>query len=164
MEKVAQWKNGVQSRGIAAADAYEHLEEIRSKNDGALTDDIVLESARNPSSPIHHWFDWDDNRAAQEYRRAQARKLIRSIEVIRVPSGNPQLVRAYQANRIRQPSTPQRTVYSTTEEMLKDPEARSRLLMRAIREATAFKTRYKALNELASVFDAIDSIVEEMVA
>lgn len=44
---------------------------------GSITPDEVVEEARPVSSPMHRWFEWDDTRAAVEYRRGQAAQLIR---------------------------------------------------------------------------------------
>ncbi|MCP4103650.1 MAG: hypothetical protein GY750_19855 [Lentisphaerae bacterium] len=52
-----------------------------------------------------------------------------------------------------------RKVFTTTEEILKDPDARAELLSNAIREALAFRRRYSQLSELANVIRAIDDSV-----
>lgn len=48
---------------------------------GAITPDMVVEAARDPASPLHECFEWDDAAAAQAHRRDQARALLRSIRV-----------------------------------------------------------------------------------
>jgi hypothetical protein len=50
---------------------------------GRLTTDIVLEAATNAESPLHQMFEWDDNAAALEHRKWQARKLIKSVKIER---------------------------------------------------------------------------------
>lgn len=57
------------------------IQALADAHDQRLTPDIVVESARNPESPLHARFEWDDTKAADEHRRAQARMLIRSIKV-----------------------------------------------------------------------------------
>jgi hypothetical protein len=42
----------------------------------------VLADARDPESPLHDCFEWDDAKAAAAYRIDQARVLIRSIEIV----------------------------------------------------------------------------------
>jgi hypothetical protein len=54
---------------------------------GRLTTDIVLEAATNAESPLHQMFEWDDNAAALEHRKWQARKLIKSVKIER-PDGD----------------------------------------------------------------------------
>lgn len=47
----------------------------------ALTPPTVVEAARNPASPLHGLFEWDDGRAAAQYRLEQARRIIKTIVV-----------------------------------------------------------------------------------
>lgn len=65
------------------------------KNEGKLTASGLLQEAKKKTSPLHGMFEWDDTKAANEYRRQQARIIIKrynvSIEepgerVVHVPS------------------------------------------------------------------------------
>lgn len=51
-------------------------------DDGVLLAQNVVEAARNPNSTMHDQFEWDDGEAAAAYRLAQARWLIRKVEVV----------------------------------------------------------------------------------
>lgn len=57
------------------------LEQLAQKNAGRLTPEAVVEDARNPRSPLHSFIDWDDKKAAHQWRLDQARALIRSVRV-----------------------------------------------------------------------------------
>lgn len=57
----------------------QRLERIRQRNGGVLTPDGVVKDARDPKSPLHEHFTWDDSLAAHQYRLDQARTLIRII-------------------------------------------------------------------------------------
>lgn len=57
------------------------IDALADKNGGKITADEVLEDARNPSSPLHEQFEWDDSVAAELHRKEQARRLIRSVRV-----------------------------------------------------------------------------------
>jgi hypothetical protein len=46
---------------------------------GSLEPEAILDAAKDPASPLHKLFEWDDDRAAHEYRLHQARYLIRAI-------------------------------------------------------------------------------------
>lgn len=48
---------------------------------GSVTAEALVKAARSLGSPIHHLFEWDNGKAAAQYRLAQARTLIRSIVV-----------------------------------------------------------------------------------
>lgn len=47
-----------------------------------LTAETVLDAASNPRSILHRYITWDDAEAARSYRLEQARKLLRSVEVL----------------------------------------------------------------------------------
>lgn len=47
------------------------------KKRGKLTASEVVEAAKNAKSALHDCFEWDDTKAAHEYRLSQARHLIK---------------------------------------------------------------------------------------
>lgn len=51
------------------------------EKDGRLTPAEVLEEARNPDSPLHDQFNWNDTEAAEKYRLGQASRLIVRLRV-----------------------------------------------------------------------------------
>lgn len=58
----------------------ERLQHLHAR-DGSLTPSAVVEDARDPESPLHSEFVWDDKKAAEKQRLDAARRLIRSIKV-----------------------------------------------------------------------------------
>ena len=152
------WKRGVPHRGIDPQQAYEAVEEIR-REIGSVTDDAVVDAARPPEHTLHGWFEWDDTAAAKEYRRRQARSLVASLEVVYKEAPEVK-TRAYQVMRREAVTSQERTVYSTTEEVLRDSAARDRLIADAIRAAMDFRRRFKILHEMEQVIEAIDKAVE----
>lgn len=57
------------------------LTAIADRNGGRLTPELVVEAARDPASPLHSHFEWDDPKAAAAHRLDQARTLIRSVKI-----------------------------------------------------------------------------------
>jgi hypothetical protein len=57
----------------------EHLDLIRRHAAGVLSPADVVEDARNPNSPLHDIFIWDDTAAAHSYRILQAQTIIRTV-------------------------------------------------------------------------------------
>ncbi len=55
---------------------------------GKVEQQQIIERARDPQSPLHDIFEWDDTTAAIEHRLLQARQLIRVI-VLRPHMGSP---------------------------------------------------------------------------
>ncbi len=58
------------------------LQEIADRSGGRLTPDQVIEEARDPASPLHDQFTWNDSEAAEKQRRHEARALIRSVTIV----------------------------------------------------------------------------------
>jgi len=159
IEKI-EWKTNVPTKGIKPDVAYNALEKIRLKN-GGLTDDLILKNAQAKNHELHDWFEWDDTVAATEHRRAQARLLLRAFHV--VYKEKPELkMRAYEVMHKTRPSALQRTVYSTTEEVLSNPESRDRLIAEAIKMAMQFRNRFRNLHELEKIIEAIDAVIVDI--
>ncbi len=67
----------------AAEVARKALASIQSKNEeGLLKAEDVVQTARHPDHPLHKYFEWDDSEAAEQWRLAQARGLIRKVLVV----------------------------------------------------------------------------------
>lgn len=60
--------------------AYAELERMRKQ--GGLTTERLLAAAEAEDHALHAVFEWDDAIAATEYRKVQARALIRSVAVV----------------------------------------------------------------------------------
>lgn len=56
------------------------LEEIERKR-GKVTAQTVVEEARDETHVLHGEFDWDDSSAANQWRLAQAREIIRAARI-----------------------------------------------------------------------------------
>jgi hypothetical protein len=57
------------------------LERIYKKHK-VVTVDVVLSEARKESHPLHSYFEWDDQRAAEKYRIVQAYSLIMASKFV----------------------------------------------------------------------------------
>lgn len=71
----------------------EHLDLIK-RTTGDLKPEDVLDDARNPNSPLHDCFTWDDSIAAEAYRLIQAKAVIRvAVRFLARPASVPQSAR-----------------------------------------------------------------------
>lgn len=53
-----------------------------AENNGGIFDPAgFLEACRDPEHPAHSWFEWDDDKAALEYRLDQARDFARGLKI-----------------------------------------------------------------------------------
>jgi hypothetical protein len=71
-----------------------YLTKIAKQNGGMLMVDQVIELARDEDSILHKHFTWDDTKAADAYRKQQARALIQRCK-IRLVEHEPVEIRAF---------------------------------------------------------------------
>jgi len=57
------------------------LNRMAKRNGGKITPKMIVEAARDESSLLHDYFEWDDTVAAEKYREMQARTLLRSVDL-----------------------------------------------------------------------------------
>ena len=136
-------------KGLFKADASTVYSEIRALGD-EFTPEMVVDAARDESTELHKCFTWDDTIAAERYRRHEARILMASIVVRTVTSDNtPVSVRVIS-------STATRNEYKPTVMLIESEQEYADLLARATKELKAFRIKYKAVEELREIFEAID--------
>lgn len=156
MNKVT-WVGGYKAK-VKPDIAYRELERIR-KN-GSLTAGAVVTEASKKTNPLHPAFEWDNRVAAEEHRLEQARRMMRSIQVI-VKERPKTPVRGYEiTTQPQHGDMPERKVYEPIDVIMKDPMKRDELLSSAIRDALAYRRKYHALSELAQIFSAMDDFLK----
>lgn len=123
------------------------------KGAGCLTPELVLERARTANSALHGHFEWDDGKAADQYRLGQAGELIRSItvDITRSNVEPPKTVRAFV--NVKEDDGRH---YVATARALSDTELRAQVLAKAWADLEAWRERHAELVEFAKVFAAID--------
>ena len=126
------------------------IESIRTKRPGGDLPRQLVKAAKVKRSPLHRYFEWDDDIAAGRWRLEQATHLIICLNVImpEKPEAEPTraLVSMGKGN------------YESIGDVLIDPLNRERLLSRARAEMESFKRRYATLTELSAVFDAMEQL------
>lgn len=138
-------------KGLMKADAEKVDQEIKSINGGEATPEEILSFAeKHPDSELYKCFEWDDTKAAREYRLQQARKVIMLLVRVSADKEKP-VIREYQI-------TSKKNTYQPTREFLVRQDEYEILLKRALNELQAFKKKYEMLSELEDVFKAIDEL------
>ena len=156
----AYWRKGYHGK-IDATVAATELDKIKDDNGGVLTAGIVVQKAKSKRSKLHPAFEWDDAKAADEFRLNQARNMMNSIEVVYPEHPKQRPVRKYHVVTEKpKMDQPARKVYQTTREIMQDPIMRDEVLANAIREALSFRRKYAELQELAGVFAALDEFIQ----
>lgn len=134
---------------VSADVAASVTNDLESK--GMLTAKNLVDASRPIDAPLHPEFEWDDSIAAEKYRETQARTIINSLRVV-VEEKEPERVFC---NISRSDPT-----YMTIEKALSSADTRQTLLNQAFRELESFRYKYRQLQEMASVIEVIDSVLE----
>ena len=143
---VYQWKKAsyIKADANIAGQMCEQLERTVG-----LTAKNLLNANRPESAPLHNEFEWDDSKAAEQYREQQARHIINCL-CVQPEEVDQEPVRAFFA--ISKPS------YESISVILQSTEKHTSLLDLALRELKAFQAKYSTLSQLEPVFEAIKTV------
>ena len=132
-----------------AEKVYEDIGQIEEKTPQNLVD----YAEEHPDSELYKCFTWDDTKAANEYRKIEARQVLRLLVYKEDPveeGEKPIQIRVMQnVNK----------EYKPVREIVRNNDEYKALLKRAKAELAAFRERYKQLAELETVLEAIDEII-----
>lgn len=150
-----EWKtkNLFKVKADVAGKVFEDLE-----SSIGLTAENVVNISRSDDAPLHNEFEWNNDVAAEEWRKEQAANMIRNIAIVCAEveeSGTAKTVRAFYATELHH--------YENIKAIITNEEKKDDLLKRAINELNAFKKKYILLSELSTVFAAIDNVTKEVV-
>lgn len=145
---------------VAAQRIGERLAAIAEDEGGALHPRDVVADARQPTSPLHPLFEWDDRKAAVAHRLTQARDIIGSI-VVHVTGEEDSTL--HYVRRDASPQRPERFVAVTIRDGT-DSYERAPASERARTELERWIRRYRPRPELADAVrcaeEALDAIKE----
>ena len=147
-----KWRDGI-SYPVGAQQAGEHLEKLEAHH-GHLTAQIVLDDSKPEEALLHPCFEWDDAKAADKWRKQEARQLIGNITIVQVaqaPNEPPRQVtiRAFS----RTTSDNSAAAYKSTMVAMAEQKARNTILENARREMDAFVQKYRDLIDVAALLD-----------
>lgn len=130
----------------------DELERICSENDDRLTPQAVVSHSRPKEAPLHPCFTWDNKKAAELHREEEARRIIRSVEVVHedVKPGETSIAYVH-VNTQENGSS-----YRPMAVAMSIPEERDYALEEAMRLLRGVRRRFAHLTELSDVFQAID--------
>jgi hypothetical protein len=123
--------------------------------DGAVTPKALVEVARDAKSPIHQYFEWNDEVAAEKYRLYQARTLIKCIYI---KESNGTEIRKYHNVYLEKDDRE----YVEHNRVMEAPDLWSQVLGKALAEATMWQKRYQTYRELEPIFTAIEQTGKEL--
>lgn len=117
---IYRWIDGYPAK-VAAEIAGKALKNLREQNGGKITPQQIVDDSRPDTAPLHTAFEWNDEEAAEAYRRQQAKSIVRAIVTVNPVTQEP--TREYQGVRGEAPDKTKResTVYVTTTAAVNDP-------------------------------------------
>lgn len=134
----------------------EVLRKIQRAAGGILRPADIVAHARNPESPLHGEFDWDDSEAAEKWRLEQAREIIR-VTVVH-EERKEMTTRAFVSlARDRVDDGGYRYVPS----LVRTPKGRQEVLEEALAELRIFARKYRHISALTGIFVEIEKATAE---
>lgn len=130
--------------------AGEMCEELAAKQN--LTAKALVDANRPADAPLHGAFEWNNTKAAENWREHQARHIINCLEIV---TQEREPVRAYFSISVKEPG------YEHIDVILRNTDTRQKLLQTALAELSAFKKKYAQLEELCRVIEAIEEVEEK---
>ncbi len=135
------------------------LKRLSETRKGILMPEDVVAAAKTESSPLHKYFDWDDDSAAELWRLHQARKLISVVVEYIGTEDNGRECRVFVSLKNDRAA---HGGYRAIVDVLKSPRLRDALLLDAVEEMSFFKEKYKSLKELAMVFKVMTKAEQKL--
>lgn len=129
---------------------------------GAVTARDIVDAARSTNSPLHDYFEWNDKRAADQYRLEEARKMLRSITIRYIEDGQPKTARAFQVMTKSAYEAGPRN-YQTFEVLHGDTAFAASMMDRASEELMTWRKRYAPYTEMWTKFgDCFQQVLNQI--
>lgn len=158
MKQIYSWKR--KPKGAPEAEvASDCLMAIKKKR-GGITPQLLVIEASEKTSPLHDCFEWNNKKAAGEFREIQARYILRVLVVAEVDDDEnvEEFVRAYvAASEITDDEDS--NAYLTIEEIRSDEDLDRQYKERLLNELREVKQRIKAYKEFSAVVNAIEAVM-----
>lgn len=136
------------------------LENLAKQKNGMLLVDDVLAVAADPTCVLHKHFQWDNTKAAEAYRKMQARQLIQKCTVTIEKAPDVQ-IRAFVSLASDQYAG---GGYRMTADVLSDSDLKAELLHDMMVTLTKWKKQINLLDkETAAIIDTLEDVVRTKV-
>ena len=136
------------------------LERLAKRSGGVLLVDEVLAVAADPKCILHKHFQWDDTKAAESFRKMQARQLIQKC-VVTIEKAPDVQVRAFVSMAADQNSG---GGYRMMVDVLSDDDLKAQLLHEMQMALFKWKKQINLLDkETAAIIDKLEEVLEKKV-
>ena len=130
------------------------LQHISKSHGGMLKAEHVVNFAKKKTTHLHAQFEWDNGEAARQYRLFQARQVIRTSVIVMRETGKK--IHAFVS--LEDDRAQKGGGYRPIVDVLSDQDLRDRLLRQAMVELKSLERKYKDLEELSEVFEAVRKV------
>ena len=145
-----KWKLEGLGKGVDVALVVEELTRLQEVN-RILTPEVVVRAAEDNNSILHKLFEWDDNKAAYNWRLQQARTILNNIEVTIITDGEPREIAVFD---VTTRSEGYKSVDTFTNEDVDFVRAS------ILRQLNTMKSKLKTYKEFDKVLFYIDKAIE----
>lgn len=95
-----QWKMKGLAKGVDPSRAAEELHRLQDIY-GQLSPEIIVNEAKNPNSILHPVFEWNNTKAAFNYRLQQARILLNNIQIKLITDGETREISVFEVTTFK---------------------------------------------------------------
>lgn len=151
---VFQFKQGLGSLfPVSAQTAGEELARIHEKR-GSLTPSGIVDESRTEQAPLHPVFEWDDWKAAEEWRKQQAKQLVCCIVVQQENEKAEQVeVRAFEHVQ---------GSYHPVQVILREPDMKMELMRDVLKMTDAYKEKLRAIIDISPAVERTIETIDGM--
>jgi len=132
--------------------AGNYIASLNRKHKGISAEQLV-EECRDAESPLHRCFEWNNPRAADEYRKAQARLVLRSLVVVIQESDD---VEPVQVNAFV--TFDDQPEYVAIQSVVSDEDLDAKYKRALLDDLKSIKNKCQQYSEFGQVCKAIDRI------
>jgi len=140
----------------AAGPVIAEVLRVKQANGDVLTERIVVDAAADPASPLHGFFTWDDQAAAEGFRLVQARALINRVKIHITEGETVRVVPAF----VSVIDEDGRRVRIGSERALADPDLLGQVLSETRLQLRGLRNRLSAFTDAKHLVAQIDSVLE----
>lgn len=149
-----EWKIKSLARGINPDLAVAELERIENVY-GSLTPEIILNASEPVDAILHDLFEWNDSRAAHNYRLQQARTILNNIEVKIISDGGAKNIPVYEVVTVSDERRYKHIQTLTLPEVAEVKAATVKELTRIKEKLSFYKDFNRTIEHLDSAIDTI---------
>ena len=146
---------------IDAEKTWSELEIIKRNNVYKMLEppEVVDYARENPDSELHKGFEWDDSKAAEQYRLQQARQIIYNIRITKVTEEREEdIIKPIQVEIVPYTHLDGQPGYKHTVEVYKNEDDYNQLKQQAYNDLIYWSKKYSNIVEFEQIYKDIDSL------